>query len=121
MPHAAADIEAAVESHLSQNTDLRLDQMSVRADRIRYDGERAVASVSIVAADDPKAAMKMIYELVRQEGAWRVVPPEAGSFHGGDVPASPDPPSDLPPGHPPIAPPAGGLPPGHPPLTESPQ
>ena len=68
-----------MESYLAANTDLRLDRMSVSADRIRYDGDRAVASVSIVASDDPKASMKMIYELVREEGAWRVVPPDAHS------------------------------------------
>lgn len=121
LPHSAANIESAVESYLSENTDLRLHQMSVRADRIRYDGDRAVASVSIVAADDPKAAMKMIYELVREEGVWRVVPAAAASSHEGGVPSSHGQPSDLPPGHPPIVPQDGGLPPGHPPLAEGPE
>ena len=120
MPHSAAEIESAVEIYLSQNSDLRLDQMSVAADRIRYDGDRAVASVSIVASEDPKAAMKMVYELAREEGVWRVVPGEAASPLSDSERVPSRLPSDLPPGHPPISPQGGALPPGHPPLTESP-
>lgn len=113
-PRPAAEIEAAVETYLSERTDLRFDQMTVRADRIRYEGERAVASVSIVASGDPKAAMKMIYELQRDAGGWRVVPMQQSRDGTGS--ASPE----LPPGHPPTSPSASRLPPGHPPLTVEP-
>ena len=44
--------------------------MQVKADRIRYDGDHATVSVSIVASDDPKAAMKMLYncDAIRMAG-----------------------------------------------------
>jgi hypothetical protein len=116
-PRSAAEIEAAVETYLSERTDLRSGQMSVRADRIRYEGDRAVASVSIVASDDPMAAMKMIYELERDSNGWRVVPAAASGHSAGTAPPLKEAPSSLPPGHPPTGPSASGLPPGHPPLT----
>ena len=117
LPQAAAEIENAVEAYLSERTDLRLDQMSIRAERIRYDGDRAVVSVAIVASDDAKASMSMIYELERDGNGWRVVPSVVPAHpplsESGGSGAS----SGLPPGHPPTVQPGSGLPPGHPPLT----
>lgn len=115
-PRSASDVEAAIHGYLSERTDLRVDQMRVRADRIRYDGDRAVASVSIMASDDPKAIMKMMYELVRESDGWRVVPATAPAEGEGLPPGHP-PTGGLPPGHPPTAPQGGGLPPGHPPIS----
>ncbi len=129
-PLPAAQIEAAVESYLSERTDLRIGEMRVRADRIRYEGDRALASVSISASDDPKAAMQMVYELMRGADGWQVVPPQTPGHATGDDPQSQGtipglppghPPSnprgmELPPGHPPTAP-QGELPPGHPPIA----
>lgn len=120
LPHSADKIEAAVAAYLSEKTDLRLGQMTIRADRIRYDGDRAVATVSIVADDDAKAAMSMIYELARDERGWRVVPAERSAHPpvpGQDGAGAG---SALPPGHPPTDQPGAGLPPGHPPLTRKP-
>lgn len=123
-PRSASDIEAAIHVYLSERTDLRVDQMRVRADRIRYDGERAVASVSIMASDDPKAIMKMMYELEQGAAGWRVVPPESAvpsvtaPVEGEGLPPGHPPTGGLPPGHPPTAPPGGALPPGHPPISE---
>lgn len=87
--------------------------MEVRADRIRYDADRAVASVSITASDDPKATMKMMYELVQEPGGWKVVPPQQSTPSPGAAGDG----QGLPPGHPPTNAPMGGLPPGHPPMT----
>ena len=115
-PRSAADIEAAVESYLAERTDLRLDHMRVKADRIRYDGDNATASVSIVASDDPKAAMKMLYQLRRDADGWKVLPPEPTSGSSAPLPPNHPPTSGLPPGHPPTDQPSTGLPPGHPPL-----
>ena len=115
-PRSAAEIEAAVQSHLAQRTDLRLDQMRVRADRIRYDGDHAAVSVSIVAADDPKAAMKMLYQLRRDADGWKVIEPEAAGGAAAPLPPDHPPTGGLPPGHPPTFEPSAELPPGHPPL-----
>lgn len=112
-PRSVAPIEAAVEEYLATRTDLNLGQLRVRADHVQYEGQQAVAEVSITAPGDPKAAMKMVYELQRGADGWRVLPePSSG---GG--PADPGPsPRALPRGHPPIGQPDSGLPPGHPPL-----
>ena len=117
LPRSADDIEAAVEAYLADRTDLRAAQMEVRADRIRYEGDRALASVSIMASDDPKAAMKMVYELIRGQGGWKVVPPDASGLQEGNAAEGLGGSSGLPPGHPPLDAPGGGLPPGHPPTT----
>lgn len=116
-PRSAAEIEAAVEAYLLGRTDLRVAQMQVRADRIRYEGDRALASVSIMASDDPKAAMKMVYELIHESSGWRVVPPESSGLQTGTSSEGQGAPPGLPQGHPPISPPSTVLPPGHPPTT----
>ncbi len=112
-PRSAAEIEAAVADYLSGRTDLNLGDLQVSADRIRYDGDRAVASVSITAPEDPQAAMTMFYELRLGPDGWEVVPP--AERPGAGMPDSPG--QKLPPGHPPVTPPATELPPGHPPLA----
>lgn len=116
-PRSAADIETAVRSYLEERTDLKVAQMGVRADRIRYEGDRALASVSITASDDPKATMKMMYELVRGANGWEVVPPESSAPQAGGPAEAQGGSPGLPPGHPPLDAPGGGLPPGHPPTT----
>ncbi len=118
-PYSASDIENAVERYLSGRTDLEFGRMTVRADRIRYSGDRAVATVSIIAGDDPQAAMQMLYELERVADGWRVVPPPDAGRPKGSLPAASEHDSGLPPGHPPLTPRGDGLPPGHPPLPGS--
>ncbi len=113
-PRSAAQIQTAVAEHLAQRTDLRPGQLLVRAERVRYEGQRAVAQVSIVAADDPKAAMKMVYELEHGEGGWQVVQAAAQPGSVGDSKL----PLVLPPGHPPTQGPGSSLPPGHPPVGD---
>ena len=116
-PRSAAAIEAAVERYLADRTDLRITQMEVRADRIRYEGDRALASVSIMASDDPQAAMKMVYELVHAAGGWKVVIPDSSGLQSEGPEGGQGGAPGLPPGHPPMDPPGAGLPPGHPPTT----
>lgn len=116
-PRSAADIEAAVQAYLEERTDLRVAQMELRADRIRYEGDRALASVSITASDDPKAAMRMVYELVQRENGWKVVPPDSSVSRTEGLAEGQGGSPGLPPGHPPLEAPGTGLPPGHPPTT----
>ena len=111
-PRSAADIEAAVSSYLANRADLNLGEVDVKAARIRYDGDRAVASVSISASGDPKAVMTMLYELQLGEAGWEVVPSPAQ--RPGTQPEASQ--GVLPPGHPPLVEPKPALPPGHPPL-----
>lgn len=117
--YSASDIENAVERYLSGRTDLEFGRLTVRADRIRYSDDRAVATVSIIASDDPQATMQMLYELERTADGWRVVPPRDAGGEGGGPPAASEQGSGLPPGHPPTTPRGDGLPPGHPPLPGS--
>ncbi len=118
-PRPAAQVEAAVEAYLADRTDLRMGEMRVRADRIRFEGDRALASVSIMASDDPKATMQMVYELALGPEGWKVVPPEASSQGMGVSPEGGDAVPGLPPGHPPTGAPSMELPPGHPPTAPS--
>ncbi len=115
-PRSPAEVEAAVEAYLAEQTDLRMGRMQVRADRIRYDGSRAVASVSIMSSDDPMAAMKMIYELEETQGGWMVVPPESVAGPAEEAIPGHGAVPGLPQGHPPVESQGGILPPGHPPV-----
>lgn len=118
--YSAAEIEAAVETHLAGRTDLRFDGLEIRADRIRYGGDRAVAEVSIMASGDPDAVMQMVYELERGPDGWRVVPPDPARSDSPTAPPGHGLPPNLPPGHPPTDQFGTELPPGHPPLDGDP-
>lgn len=132
---SAAEIETAVKDYLSTRTDLRLGSLKVRADRIRYEGDRALASVSIMASDDPQASMTMVYELVHGPGGWQVMAADGARSSGDSHSMAPGVSPDLPPGHPPLTQPGnplppgpaptepgeGQLPPGHPPLRGDPR
>lgn len=109
---SAKDIEGAVASYLASRTDLNLGEVHVKATRIRYDGDRAVASVSIAAVGDPQAVMTMLYELQLGPLGWEVVPSVTRSPEDGFATGE-----SLPPGHPPLPAPREELPPGHPPLN----
>lgn len=120
-PRSAEAIRAAVQSYLTERSDLALANMQVAVDRVKYEGDRAQAEVTISASNDAKASMQMAYELEQTADGWRVIPAApAGHGEGGFPPPASGGAGGLPPGHPPTdAPPQGGgeqLPPGHPPL-----
>ncbi len=118
-PRSASEIETAVRSYLAERTDLRLGEMQVRAERIRYEGDVATVAVSIVAENDPKAVMQMLYRLRRDPDGWQVLAPApASGSPPGELPPNHPPTAGLPPGHPPAGQPGSGLPPGHPPLDD---
>ena len=119
-PRSTADVENAVQSYLSGQTDLRVDQMRVHVERIRYEGDSAMAEVTIAASDDPDAKMKMVYFLEQGANGWRVVPPDSATSDQGSALTSPSTMPGLPPGHPPTTQPGTELPPGHPPVAEPP-
>lgn len=109
-----------MEAYLAERTDLRLGQLRVRADHVRYQDRHAVAEVSITAPGDPKAAMKMVYELRYGPDGWQVVPAESSGHAPAERSLDPYASPPLPPGHPPTRQPGAGLPPGHPPLQAEP-
>ena len=117
-PRTAVDVQNAVQDYLSGHTDLRADQMRVHVERIRYEGESAMAEVRIAASEDPEAEMKMVYFLELGANGWTVVPPGPATGEGGSGPTSPGDMPGLPPGHPPTAQPNMELPPGHPPTVQ---
>lgn len=122
-----ANVQRAVEQHLAKRTDLDPSNLRVVVEKVSYEdnGERATAAVTIVARQDPKATMQMMYRLRKTTGGWEVEPSQGAGAHGGGA-AAPAPPAgesggELPPGHPPMEGGEGGaeseLPPGHPPVA----
>jgi hypothetical protein len=120
-------VQQAVEKHLAARTDMDPSNLRVVVESVSYDGDRANASVTIVARQDPRAKMQMTYHLRKTAAGWEVEAPqgsEAGA-HGG---AAPMPEAgggaELPPGHPPVERERGSeaneLPPGHPPVGGEP-
>lgn len=104
-----AQMQTAVEDYLAGRVGLAADNMEVSVDALQVDGRRAQVEVTIAAADDAAAAMRMVYELEKRSGRWRVKP-------SPPVETAPPAAGGLPPGHPPVDAPDAGLPPGHPPL-----
>ncbi len=107
----AEQLQTAVEDYLAGRSDLAAGNMDVSVDAVRAEGNRAQVDVTIAAADDAAAAMRMVYELEKRSGRWRVKPPPPA---GGAA-------AELPPGHPPLDAPGAKLPPGHPPLEDAEQ
>ncbi len=105
-----ADIEDAIERHLSRRSDLDIASMKVSVGKIDYEGDdRARATVGFQVGDNPEASMQMVYDLRREGGQWQVQQ-TGGSGHGEQV----SPPA--------TAPGAGGeLPADHPPIGSQPQ
>ncbi len=111
-----AGVQAAVESHLAQRTDLDMSAMDVSIDQVEVNGDSAEAQVSFRSKGNPDAAMNMTYALTRTDDGWKVEP-KAGSGHG--LPEQQTPPSmDLPPDHPPAEGGEATLPQNHPPVAQ---
>jgi hypothetical protein len=125
-------VRAGIIEHLSKNTGLDLQAMSVDVKNVNFQGSQATATVSFRPKSSPDAGMSMNYILERRGEKW-VVSKSASSGHGPGTPPpmqSPATPGSLPPGHPPVgeSPSTGrgntgtnALPPGHPPVGSQPQ
>ena len=138
---ADAEVRVAIESYLATRSGLNMSAMALIVDKVDYEGDTAVASVTIQAKNEERAKMQMAYNLRRENGEWKVEPSEAGAGHGGAAgsgapggagggmpsghPPATQPPAsggDLPSGHPPVggdapAPSGSELPSGHPPVS----
>ncbi len=102
-----ADIRRAIETHLTSQSSLAMDQMTMEIEDIQVEGDRAQAEVVFRTTSDPLAQMGYHYDLVSQQGAWQVEsghPASAESPHpgaGGGGPSGEEMPG-LPEGHPPM-------------------
>ncbi len=136
-------IKKAIETHLSQRSDLAINQMTMDVQTVTVagdkEGDKAQAEVVFRVTSDPNMQMGYHYELVRESGAWKVTggqPSQADTKHpagnagGSEGMNEMGGAAALPPGHPPLpegnAPmsgnphESGALPQGHPPLSNNP-
>jgi hypothetical protein len=116
-------VRQAVEKHLAARTDINPANMRVTVDKVEYEADRAQATVTIAARNDPQAKMQMMYRLRKAGQVWEVEPQASGSGGHGAPPApeAGEGGGALPPGHPGIGTDeANELPPGHPPVGEQP-
>ncbi|MBI1355603.1 MAG: hypothetical protein GC160_14795 [Acidobacteria bacterium] len=122
-PPTEAEALAAVQAHLGKRTDLNFGEMGLKVESVTGDGERATASVGFTLAGQTEPAMKMDYQLRREESGWVVEAPGGGAGHGGAQQVAPPPMGGgggLPPNHPPVGtePQQQKLPPNHPPVGQ---
>ena len=99
-PESKEAIRAAVMDHLSKNTGLDVNSMSIDVGDVKFTGNQAVAAVSFRPKSSPDQGMTMNYTLERHGKTW-VVAKRADSGGHAPVPA-PQSGGDLPPGHPPV-------------------
>lgn len=95
-------VRAGLLDHLSKNSGLDLNSMTVDITNVRFQGSEAFATVSFKPKQSPDAGMSMNYTLERRGNQWAV----KGKGSGGDMHAAPAPQS------------GGTMPPGHPPVTQ---
>jgi hypothetical protein len=119
MGNQDAAVQRAIEEHLSRRSDLAMDQMVLEMQQVSVEGDRAQAEVVFRTTMDPPARMAYHYELLWEDGRWRV---ESGRPSATETPhpvmgeaeagASPESMMDeLPEGHP-------VLPGDHPPIEQ---
>ena len=97
-----AAVRQAIIDHLAQrkSLDLNVSQMDINVTAVAYRGSEADATVSfkVRGSNNPDAGMTMRYTLERKGNVWAVKAKgeSSGGAHG------PVPPSEMPPGHPPV-------------------
>ena len=74
-------VKAGVIEHLQKNAALDMNQLNVEVGDVKFEGNRAVASVGINPKSAPDQGMKMNYTLERRGDKWIVQGRGAG--HGG--------------------------------------
>jgi hypothetical protein len=120
-PDSKDAVRSAVMEHLTKNTGLDVNSMSVDIGDVKFEGDKAVAAVSFRPKASPDAGMTMNYSLERRGGKWVVAKrPEGGGHGAGAQPPAPSG-GEMPPGHPPVGGAEKGagseLPAGHPPVS----
>lgn len=105
-------VRQAVVTHIESRGDLTLAQLDITVQDVAFEGDTCEAQVLFVpSGQSAENGMAMRYTLDRVGDAWKVRP-QAPSIHPMDSPdgnphGAPES-SQLPQGHPPIAPPADG-------------
>jgi len=133
-------VHDSVVQHLAKNAALDVNQLDIDVTDVKFNGNEAVAAVSIKPKSAPQQGMNMTYTLERRGEKWEVkgrgaghagmgagsgpmggppagAVPEAGAAESGSHAATPEPKGALgdAPGSGGTA--GGALPPGHPPVT----
>ena len=83
-----AEIEAAIQNHLKQNSHLMLNSFSTQFEKITINGDAADALVEYQSKNVPNLAVKVRYGLKKINGQWQVI---SSSSAGGQManPANP--------------------------------
>jgi len=97
-PESKDAVRAAVVDHISKNTGLDVNSMTIDVGDVKFQGNQATAAVSFRPKTSPDAGMTMNYTLDRQGNKWVVAKRADSSGHGAAAPGA-----DLPKGHPPVA------------------
>ncbi len=115
----------AVMEHLASRPGLDVSKMDVDVEKVTVNGDRATVDVTFrVKGGTANQGMNMSYEMVRTDGAWKVQGTAAGHGAGASPRGDSAPPMSG--GekagssggfHPDTRGGAGGLPPGHPPMN----
>ena len=114
-PQSKDAIRAGIMEHLAKNTGLDTSQMTVEIGEVKFEPDKAVATVAFRPKASPDAGMTMNYTLDRKGNKWVVAKTadSAGSAHGSaTAPPAAAPPHGSSPSQ------GGELPPGHPPVSK---
>ena len=101
-----AAVRQALDRYLASRPNLNMQGMELQISGIQFRGQQAQADVVFKAkGGDAKGTMSMRYTLHRKGDRWEVEPQSAahgGAGGGMAPPAGSAPPSEMPPGHPPV-------------------
>lgn len=99
-PESKEAVRVAVMDHLTKNTGLDVNSMTIDVGDVKFTGNQAVAAVSFRPKSSPDAGMTMNYTLERRGDKWTVAKRADSGGHGAPTP-QPD--GEMPPGHPPVS------------------
>lgn len=120
-PDSSDPVQAAVVTYLTKVRGLDLSKMVLKIQNQKIEGSKASCEAAFtVKGMDGMPPMEYIYELAKENGAWKVTASKAKD--GGHAGPAPPAGGDMPSGHPGAGENVGGLdlPPGHPPMGGAP-
>jgi hypothetical protein len=103
-----AAVQAAIEQHLQKQSNVMLSNMNVEVEDVKFDADRANASVNFRSKQSPGLVVARHYVLKKVGDQWQVEssssPGGMGGPHGGGMPAQPSTPEGM------VNPHGGGMP-----------
>lgn len=95
-----AAIQTAIEQHLQKQSNVMLNNMNVEVQGVKFEGDRANATVNFRSKQAPDIVVARQYVLKKVGEQWQVEssssPGGMGSPHGGSMPAQPVAPATSP-------------------------